>query len=126
MQEIWKDIEGNNISYQGIKAKSISDLARKKGINVGTALSRLSRGWTLEEAIEIPVERQNKELRVPLYSYKKQFLSVKQLAEKYNINYKTLHKRLSRGWSIEEAIEIPITKKGVKYEPNKMENERNR
>lgn len=78
------------------------------GIKMGTVNSRLRRGWTYEEATQIPVQRKVLELNVPLYEYKGKYLSVKQIAEIYNLNYKTIHKRLQRGWNIDEAIEIPV------------------
>ena len=86
----------------------------KPTIKKSTFYTRLYRGWTYEEASQIPVERKTKALKVPLYLYNGMLMSVKQIAEKYNINYKTLHKRLERGWNIEEAVETPIHRKGVK------------
>jgi hypothetical protein len=41
-------------------------------------------------------------------SYKGQQLLVIEWAELYGIPYKTLHARLQRGWSITEAIEVPL------------------
>jgi hypothetical protein len=38
-------------------------------------------------------------------------MSVKQISEKYNIDTKVIYQRLSRWWSIEEVIEIPLRKK---------------
>ena len=44
-------------------------------------------------------------------------LNAKQIAEKYNINYRTVLARLNKGWSVEKIINTPIDKeKGkVKY-----------
>lgn len=78
------------------------------GIKKSTIKNRLYRGWTYEEATTIPVKREMRELHVPLYEYNGHLMSVKQISELYGINYKTLHKRLERGWSIDEAIETPI------------------
>ena len=99
-----------NISYKGIKAKNLSELARKNGVKPKTLFKRIDRGWTLEEAIEIPQQRQEHMLKKALYEYNGELLSVKQIAEKYNISEKAIYKRLSRGWSIEETIEIPVAK----------------
>lgn len=96
--------------------KNISDLARDKGMKPNTVHTRLRRGWTLKEALEIPVKRKICQLNVPLYKYNNKIMSVKTISEEYNINYKTLHKRLERGWSIEEAIETPLAARKEKKE----------
>ena len=97
-----------NISYKGIKAKNLSELARKNGVKPKALFKRIYNGWTLEEAIEIPQQRQEHMLKKALYEYNGELLSVKQIAEKYNISKRNIYKRLGRGWSIEETIEIPI------------------
>jgi len=90
----------------------LKNIQRKNPITIkkNTINSRLHRGWTYEEATQIPAKRKVMYLHTPLYQYKEKLMSVRQLSEKYDINYKTLHKRLERGWSIEEAIEIPVRK----------------
>ena len=37
-------------------------------------------------------------------------MSIKQLAKLSGIRDSTIRKRLKRGWSIEEAVEIPLAK----------------
>lgn len=46
-----------------------------------------------------------------LYQYKGEIGNIRFFANKYNINYSTLNNRLSKGWSIEEAIEKPLSDK---------------
>ena len=107
------------ISYKGIKAKNLSEIAMKNNIDPKILFKRINRGWTLEEAIEIPIKRKEHTLKKALYKYDGKLLSVRQIAEKYNISERCIYKRLNRGWSIEETIEIPIANmknKGVKNE----------
>lgn len=98
-------------SYNNEQYVKISELAHKHNIPVHLLYKRISNGWTLKEAVEIPLDRKQKLLNVTLYEYQGKLMSVKQISEKYNINAKTIYKRLSRGWSIEESIEIPLSKK---------------
>lgn len=98
-------------SYNNEQYVKISELAHKHNIPVHLLYKRISNGWTLKEAIEIPLDRKQRLLNVTLYEYQGKLMSVKQISEKYNIDTKTIYKRLSRGWSIEESIEIPLNKK---------------
>lgn len=98
-------------SYNDEHYVKISELAHKHNIPVHLLHNRLERGWTLKEAVEIPKERNQKILNVTLYEYQGKLMSVKQISEKYNISTNVIYRRLSRGWSIEEAIEIPLRKK---------------
>ena len=101
--------------YKG-KHYNITSLSIKTGISKRNIAGRLTNGWSIEEAVEIPLERHERILKKALYLYNGQLFSIKQMAEKYNISTKIIYKRLKRGWSIEETIEIPIAKynKGVK------------
>lgn len=101
-------------SFDGEKYNRISELARKYNIPPKQVMKRLSRGWSLSEAVEIPLKRKNKILNVALYRYNGELLSVSQIAKKYNIDKKNIYKRLSRNWSIDEVIEIPLSKKKVR------------
>ena len=48
----------NIISYKGKKYKSFSDMARANNIEPKLLSKRINRGWTLEESLEIPKERE--------------------------------------------------------------------
>jgi len=102
------------ISYKGVEYKNIKKLAKDYGIHAHEVNKRIYRGWTLEEALEIPLKRPNNKLmlHVQLYEYNGKLMSVKQLAKesKIGINEKALYKRLARGWSIEEAMTIPLAR----------------
>lgn len=49
-----------------------------------------------------------------IVEYKDEKLCLKDLAVKYNIDYKLLHKRFKKGWSIEKALTTPTK---IKYTP---------
>ena len=95
------------ISYNGKQYKKYSDLARDYKMTPRTIFRRLASGWTLNEAINIPLARTEYILHKRLYKYNDKLLSVKQLSKINNISASTIQKRLDRGWSVEEAVEIP-------------------
>ena len=101
----------DGIEYDGEFYKNISQLAKAKGIEPKAVFKRLKRNWTLEEALEIPLQRENKILNVTLYDYYGKLMSVKQLSEISGISKKNIYKRLSRKWNIYECVEIPLSKK---------------
>ena len=98
----------NKISYNGIKYKKMSDLARHYNLTPHQMFKRLNNGWTLTEALNIPIERKEHRLYKKLYMYNNQLLSIKQLSKLSKISASTIWKRLNRGWDIEETIEIPL------------------
>lgn len=97
--------------YTTGKIKEQKKKAEENGIKAHQLYKRLYEGWSLEEAISIPIERQERILKKKLYKYKNKLYSVKQLSKISKIeglNEDNLYKRLARGWSIEEAMEIPL------------------
>lgn len=108
-KEILDRLKKRSYRYKG-QDYNFSEIATIANINKRTLRRRLQNGWSLEEAIEIPVARKTFILKRRLYKYNGQLLSVQQIAEKYNISKKTINKRLRDGWSIEETIEIPTAK----------------
>ena len=97
----------NIISYKNKQYKSFSEMAKDYKIKRKNLDKRIQKGWTLQEALEIPEKRKQNILSVKLYEYQGQLYSVKQLEKISGISKHTLYKRLKNGWSIEEAVEIP-------------------
>lgn len=99
---------GNKIGYNGEQYKNFSDLARANGLTPRQLFKRLSRGWSLKEALETPIERENFIVHAPKHEYYDEELTIKEISNRTGIGVKQIHKRLSRGWSIYEC-EIPIS-----------------
>lgn len=97
----------NFMSYNGKQYKKYSDLARDCKITPHRLFKRLAQGWSLDEAINIPIERKEHILHKKLYKYNNKVMSIKQLSDFSGLSESTISKRLDRGWSLEEAIEIP-------------------
>ena len=66
------------ISYQGKQYKTYSAMARDNGITPKQLEKRIKHKWTLEEALEIPIDRKERILNKKLYLYQGKFMSVKQ------------------------------------------------
>lgn len=103
----------NKISYKGKAYKSYSSLARAYGIDGHNFLKRMARGWTLEEALEIPLNEGGGG-RPYFYNYYGKDMTLDQISKLTHIEKKVINKRLNRGWSLYEAAEIPKQLKGVK------------
>lgn len=103
----------NIISYKGKQYKTFSQMAKDYGIKPKRLDKRIHRGWTLQEALEIPTERKQQKLNVKLYKYNDKLYSLKELSKISGISQKTIWKRLKRNWSIEESVEIPTGKRKV-------------
>lgn len=101
----------NIVSYKGKQYRKWSDLARDYGLHPKQFEKRVSHGWRLDEALEIPIERKQKKLNVKLYDYNGKLYSIKELSKLSGISKKCLYKRLKRGWNISETVEIPVGKR---------------
>lgn len=102
------------ISFAGKQYRSISNIAKDYNMTRKQLSHRLERGWTLKEALEIPLHRDERILHVKLYNCYGKLLSVKQLEKIFGIDRKNIYRRLKEGWSVEEAVECPklIRRKG--------------
>lgn len=72
-------------------------------------ISRLKNGWDLKEAIETPLLKKHVKPANSPVQYKDDCLPLKELCAKYNKNYHTVQTRLQRGWSLEDAMDKPIS-----------------
>ena len=68
--------------------------------------------WTIEEAIYTPIG-QKRPSRIykwdkKEFNYNGELLSKNDICEKFNLSRTLIHKRLSKGFSIKEVIEVPL------------------
>lgn len=105
----------NKLSYNGKQYKSLTELARKNNIDKNVLLNRIFNGWTLEEAVELPQQKKNEKgrmiFKVKLYIYNGKPYSIKQLSQLSGIKQGTIISRIRMGWSIEETMQVPVSKR---------------
>lgn len=101
----------NIISYKGNAFESYSAMAEFFGINKRELYKRLDRGWTLDEALSIPVDIKHRGGKPYFYNYYGEILSSDEICKRNNISKKLFNKRIGRGWNVYEASEV---EKGVK------------
>ncbi len=83
------------------KYLTISQLAERFGIQVGTIRFRLSSGSTIEDAIK-PVREER------TYAHAGKTLTLKEWARETGIHAGTLKTRLQSGWSLEAALTVAV------------------
>lgn len=104
-----RNIQANNkttnifLEYKGEKL-TLSELTNKLGLNYSMVQHRIARGYTVEEAIKPPKEKE-------MITYNSVTKTVGEFAEEYGMTYHQLKKRLMRGWNIERALTQPLRKR---------------
>jgi len=108
------------IEYNG-QVKCIAEWAELYSLNQRTLESRLKRGWSIHEAFNIvkngSTERRTSSCRkkgnihATLIDYNGEKMTYKEWGKKLNISHYTIRNRLLSGWSIERALNTPISSK---------------
>lgn len=106
MKEQQNNRTNNSIyEYKG-ETKTVSQLAEKYGINKNTLIWRLSKGMSIKDAIETPID----ESRHQKTAIKREGLAKK--CKEYGIRYQTVWQRMFLyGWSEEKALTTPVSHK---------------
>lgn len=88
--------------------ETINDMCISYNIKPATVYHRLSKGWTLEDALTIPVKTPKIAVRDP---YGQTFDSITKLCEHYNVPRKTYQNRINNGYTSAQALNlIPLIK----------------
>lgn len=81
----------------------MKDLAEKHGISYYVLRNRIGRQqMSVENAIETPLKPKH------LVEYRGKTYVLRELTKEKGVNYNTVRGRLSKGWSIEDAIHKPL------------------
>lgn len=110
--ELWKTTPyrfKEIIFYKGKKFRTYKELANYYGIDPVRFNSRRKYGWSLEEALSVPVDKKHCRKLPFVYDYYGKALTIKQISEITGIPRERIQKRLNNGWSLYEAAEIPIS-----------------
>ena len=87
--------------HKGNKYGSLKELTRAYNINYNLFYSRYSQGWSMEEALTTPSNREDKAI---VDHTGKEFDSVRALCVAYNVPVNVYYQRLLNGWSLEDAL----------------------
>lgn len=100
----WEEQARNKSSTLYICGIPLVEWCEKNDFNYSTLVSRLnSCGWSEEDAISIPVGK-----RPSKYFDKEDNTTLVQMCKELKLNYNTVHGRLKLGWSLVDALTIPI------------------
>jgi len=86
---------------------SIKSASKHFGVATSTIQGRLSKGWSMDEALGI-VERAKRTTGKKLVSSAGTFSSLRDAASKLGIKAENISNRLSLGWTVDEALEITL------------------
>lgn len=92
------------IEFEG-KIQSLGAWADELMMSDRTLHTRLSRGWSIRQALTTPVTKKRSRRGAVAAFGRKQ--SLPQWGKETGIKFKTIAARLSRGWSVEDALTLP-------------------
>jgi hypothetical protein len=92
------------ITVNGITFPSLRQAAAHFGKHYGNAARRVKAGWTIQEALEIQPHKKLPSKRNALTTSAGIFDSIRDAAEHFGIEEGTIHKRLSMGWTPDQAV----------------------
>lgn len=97
------------VEYNG-KEYTFAELSDMCGLPRKIIYQRVRKcGWTVEQAITIPIGELNP--HIELYDYKGEKLCIAEIARRCGLNRTTLQYRLAHGWDMEKATSINLMKK---------------
>lgn len=95
-QEVYLEYKGESIKQ--------TDLIQQKGLDREALRSRLRSGWSVEDAVDIPVKHH---ARTPVVYRGVEYRTLAELCRRLNLPYSLVANRLKVGATLEDAIEIP-------------------
>jgi hypothetical protein len=94
------------ITFEG-QTKCLSQWAEEKNILAATIADRIDkRGWSLDKALNSPVRKGGGRKNICFLTFQGLTLNLQEWSKKTGIKVVTIQSRLSRNWSIEDALTI--------------------
>ncbi len=97
--------QGTDVEFEGVTYPSYSVLAKQFGISEKLLDGRRRWGWSLKDALTTPLHAKNAAAKSVVVNGET-FLTLSKAARKFNVDYKKVHERLTRGWTVEDALEL--------------------
>ena len=99
------------VDHKGNEFDKVKDLCDSYKISCGTFRYRLRSGWSLKDALETPVSYVTSTDIFRCEDHLgNNFESMGLMCESYGISVGTFQARLQRGWSLQDALTIPVKK----------------
>jgi hypothetical protein len=92
---------------------SLAKAGKHFGLSEGAVSSRLSSGWSVEQAVGLEPPPEIHPPRISVVVEGQKFESIRTASAKYNIDYKLVHGRLQSGWTIEQAFALESRPKPI-------------
>lgn len=104
------------------KFSTLEEMCHQYNISRSTYTMRLKSGWTQEEALVTPISTiyNGKQSKDHLGN---EFSSIEEMCKYWNINRQTYDRRIRAGYSLSEALTIPVIKK-VKHKYYKKKHDK--
>lgn len=99
----------HRVEYQG-KTQTLAQWSEETGISSPTLSYRLRHGWSASDALKV-FPRKILHGKGQEFQYMGISLTLSQWAERMNMRFSTLRSRLDNGWSIDDALSIPVNVK---------------
>jgi len=113
-----RDEDGSVIikDHLGNTFKSLSSLCKKYDISLNVLRYRLALGWTLDKALTYQAYKGERVVRnVSRHKYEdhlgNKFDTLRDMCEKYNIDYVSYRNRVKQGWDLEKILTTPVDDK---------------
>lgn len=96
------------------RLRSIAEIAQLEGVSKKLITSRLSGGWSLEQAVTSRLQSETSKR----YWWKDKFYPLSEIAKATGRDYNLLYNRVCcNGWSIEKAVDTPTGASGKRIRP---------
>lgn len=107
-----------SIVVDGVQYNSMTELCESYGISYSLFSSRLSNGWSVEEALGLEERNKSKKGTLVVEGLNGE-ISLAEFCRDMNVSYSVVRNRIKRGFTLEEAVtgkKLPkIEIKGVSY-----------
>ncbi len=97
---------GKPLAFDGVQYQSLADASKALGYDPKTIAGRIAKGYTPEDALRGNLKGRLPHRSKPIEFLGEVFLSQEKLAEQYGLPWRTVWKRLQRGWTMEQALGI--------------------
>ena len=101
-------VKKQSTDHLGNKYMSFINMCKAYGKPAPTVRSRLKAGWSLEDALTIPAGEKSLSYIKSADHLGNEYKNFTEMCQAYGKSLETVNARLNRGWTLEDALTIPI------------------